>query len=78
VVIPKEALVVSLNKRGIYRYRNGFFKILPVKIEGEDENTFTVAVKGLRSGDEIAVGGVGLLRVTDVYSTDTSEYGHGH
>lgn len=78
LVIPKDALVVSLDKRGIYRYRDGFFKMLPVKIEGEDKNTFTVAVNGLRDGDEIAVEGVGLLRVTDIYSTDTSEYGHGH
>ena len=78
VVIPKEALVVSLNKRGIYRYRNGFFKMLPVKIKGEDKNTFIVTVEGLKNGDEIAVDGVGLLRVTDIYSTDTSEYGHGH
>ena len=78
LVIPKDALVVSLDKRGIYRYRNGFFKMLPVKIEGEDKKTFTVAVNGLKGGDKIAVGGVGLLRVTDIYSTDTAEYGHSH
>lgn len=78
LTIPKDALVVSLEERGIYRYRNGFFKMLPVEIQSEDKGTFTVVVNGLRAGDEIAVEGVGLLRVTDVYSTDTSEYGHGH
>lgn len=78
IIIPKEALVVSLDKRGIYRFRHNFFKMIPAKIEDETQSTFTVAVNDIKEGDQIAVGGVGLLRVTDIYSTDTSEYGHAH
>ncbi|MBC76166.1 MAG: hypothetical protein CME64_09135 [Halobacteriovoraceae bacterium] len=76
--IPKDALVVSLEEKGIYRYRDGYFKMVKVKIEKESNKTFTVSVNALRDGDQIAIGGVGLLRVTDIYSTDTSEYGHSH
>ena len=39
---------------------------------------YLVKVKGVGFGDQVVTDGVGLLQVTDVYSTDKSEYGHGH
>ena len=78
VKIPKGALVVSLEKKGIYRYRDGFFKFLVAIIESEDSDSYTVFSKKLVEGDDIVTEGVGLLRVADIYSTDTSEYGHSH
>ena len=44
---------------------------------GEIED-YTFQVKGVDFGDQIVVDGLGLLRVTDVYSTDKSEYAHSH
>jgi hypothetical protein len=77
-IIDKSTLVTSINKKGIYRFRAGFFKFLPVKIIKEFNGKFTVDVKGVGLGDQIVINGTGLLRIADVYSTDKSSYGHAH
>jgi hypothetical protein len=76
--ISKKTLVASKNKKGVYRFRAGFFKFLPAKILKEEKEGYRIEVKGIAFGDQIVVEGIGLLRVTDVYSTDKSEYGHSH
>ncbi len=76
--IEKSTLVTSKNVKGLYRFRGGFFKFLPVKLVKETNGKYLVKVKGVDFGDQIVTNGVGLLRVTDVYSTDKSEYGHSH
>ena len=76
--INKETLVHSKNLKGVYRFRGGYFKFLPVIIKKEKLNKLLVEVKGLSFGDQIVINGVSLLRVTDIYSTDKSEYGHAH
>ena len=76
--IKKKTLVASKNKKGVYRFRAGYFKFMQAKIIKELPNGYMVEVKGVDFGDQIVVNGVGLLRVTDVYSTDKSEYGHSH
>lgn len=76
--ISKKTLVASKNEKGVYRFRAGFFKFMPAKITKELSDGYQVEVKGVDFGDQIVVNGVGLLRVTDVYSTDKSEYGHSH
>ena len=77
-LIGKKALVVSKSKKGIYRFRGGFFKLLPVTSIKKVKGKYLVKVKGVGFGDQVVTDGVGLLQVTDVYSTDKSEYGHGH
>lgn len=76
--IEKTTLVTSKNVKGLYRFRGGFFKFLPVSLVKEKNGKYLVKVKGVDFGDQIVTNGVGLLRVTDVYSTDKSEYGHSH
>jgi len=76
--IEKNTLVASKNKKGVYRFRAGYFKFMQAKIVKELPSGYMVEVKGVDFGDQIVVNGVGLLRVTDVYSTDKSEYGHSH
>lgn len=76
--IGKKTLVASKDMKGVYRFRAGFFKLLPAKIIKEEANGYKVEVKGVDFGDQVVINGVGLLRVADVYSTDKSEYGHGH
>ncbi len=77
-IIEKSTLVASKSLKGLYRFRGGFFKFLPIKLLKEVDGKYLVKVKGVDFGDQIVTNGVGLLRVTDVYSTDKSEYGHGH
>lgn len=76
--IKKSTLVVSKDMKGVYRFRSGFFKLLPAKILKEEKGGYEVKVKGVDFGDQIVVNGVGLLRVSDIYSTDKAEYGHSH
>lgn len=76
--IAKGTLVASKSVKGLYRFRGGFFKFLPVELLKEEKGKYLVKVKGVDFGDQIVIDGVGLLRVTDVYSTDKSEYGHSH
>ena len=76
--INKKTLVASKNIKGVYRFRAGFFKLLPAKITKELSDGYMVEVRGVDFGDQIVVNGGGLLRVTDVYSTDKSEDGHSH
>jgi hypothetical protein len=77
-LISKTTLVVSKSSKGIYRYRSGFFKLLPVTSIKKVKGKYLVKVNGVGFGDQIVTQGVGLLLVADVYSTDKSEYGHGH
>lgn len=76
--ISKSTLVSSKSIKGVYRFRAGFFKLLTAKILKETKTGYKVKVAGVDFGDQIVINGVGLLRVTDVYSTDKSEYGHSH
>jgi hypothetical protein len=77
-IVSKSTLVSSKNIKGVYRFRAGFFKLLSAKIVKETKTGYRVKVVGVEFGDQIVINGVGLLRVTDVYSTDKSEYGHAH
>jgi hypothetical protein len=76
--ISKSTLVASKNSKGVYRFRDGFFKLLPAKILKKTNKEYHIKVSGVEFGDQIVINGVGLLRVSDVYSTDKSEYGHSH
>ena len=76
--IKKSTLVSSKSVKGIYRFRGGFFKLVPVKIISEKNGRYSIEAADITFGDQIVVNGLGLLRVADVYSTDKSEYGHSH
>lgn len=62
-LIPKAALIFYQDKVGLYRLRDGWFKL--------------VSADDLRPGDQIVVQGTGLLRVAelDAFSGDV---GHSH
>lgn len=76
--IQKSTLVAAKSIKGIYRYREGYFKFIKVHFENEVENKYIIDDQEIKLGDQIVVEGVGLLRVADIYSTDSSEYGHSH
>lgn len=77
-VINAATLVTSKNTIGVYRYREGFFKFIPVIIKQASKTEYSIETRDLRSGDQIVTDDVGLIAITDVYSTDTAEYSHGH
>lgn len=65
--IPKKSLVTIKNQKGIYILRSGFFRFVELSSN-----------MNLKSGDQVVVQGMGLIAITDVYTTDESEYGHSH
>ena len=75
--IPKMALVRIKNTTGVYRYKDHFFKLIPVKIKSEEKNQYIVT-SAINEGELIVTQGMELLRVADIYVQDTSDYSHGH
>jgi hypothetical protein len=65
--IPQSAFVTDRDRKGFYLFRESYFKYF-------DESH----LKNLNSDDHVAVSGVDVLRITEVYINDNSEYGHGH
>src|SRR3990167_5264502 len=59
-MIPKAALVFYQDKVGIYRLRDGWFKLVPVAFSLSESSIPQSA--DLRPGDQIVVQGTGLLR----------------
>ena len=78
IKIDKNTLVIAKDKKGVYRYRDHYFKLVPVSIIKQIDDHYLVEINEIQFGDQIVVNGVGLLRVADIFSTDTSEYGHSH
>lgn len=80
LTVASDTVVKSKNLVGVYRFKDGFFKFLNAKVikNNKKSKTMVIAVKDLNFGDQIVTKGVSLLRVSDVYSTDKSEYGHSH
>ena len=80
LTVASSTVVKSKNLVGVYRFKDGFFKFLNAKVikNNKKSKTMVISVKDLNFGDQIVTKGVSLLRVSDVYSTDKSEYGHSH
>lgn len=66
-IIPKSSFVAIKNKKGIYLFREGFFRF----VELSPKILFL-------PGDRVVTSGMGIIAITDVYSKDESEYGHSH
>lgn len=63
--IPDSSIVSIRNKKGIYVLRDSFFKFIE----------FNSNMK-LQQREHIVVKGQNLLLITDIYSTDETEYSH--
>lgn len=72
--IDKDTLITSKDFKGVYRYKEGFFKVFPIQIQKEEKGRYWVTSRYLNPGDLIVVKSAGLLRVADIYSTDKAEY----
>lgn len=77
--LPSGSLVHLNDQTFIYRLRDGFFKSISFKLlKLTPEKFYRIESHELKPGDQIAISSTGLLRVTDIFSTDESEYGHAH
>jgi hypothetical protein len=64
--IPIEGLVFFQNHIGVYRLRDGWFKLIKVQVMKKNDSEATIQTSELRSGDEIAIHGADLLRVAEL------------
>jgi multidrug efflux pump subunit AcrA (membrane-fusion protein) len=75
--VPVAALVRYQENTGVYRLRDGWFKLVPVKIKSQQGDSVAVISGDLGPEDQIAVVGTGLLRAAELDAFST-EAGHGH
>lgn len=76
--IPANALVVNRNETGFYRLRKGFLNFVHVKDVIRRGDSIEINDSNWKFGDRIVISKVDLIRVSDVYSKDKSNYGHAH
>lgn len=74
--VPPQAIVRIKDEIGVYRVRDGWFKLVHGEVEG---SVFRPEKEGdLRVDDQIAVSGIGLLRIAELDAFSSGEEGHGH
>ncbi|MBS1985390.1 MAG: hypothetical protein JST16_14590 [Bdellovibrionales bacterium] len=76
--VPKASLVLFQGEVGVYRVKDGWYKLIEVQIASRNKETAVVRSSELKSGDQVANEGVGLLRVADLDASGGNEEGHGH
>lgn len=66
VSLPSKSLIFFQDNVGAYRFRDGWFKLVPVKIVRKGDRFAEVQSAQLRIGDKIAIHGGDLLRVSEL------------
>lgn len=64
--VPDSAIIRSQDRVGIYRQRESWFKLVPVRIVGKSSGRVVVTSADLAKSDRVAVKGAALLRVTEM------------
>lgn len=76
--IPKEAVVTAGLEVNLYRYRAGFYKRIDFEQISRSGNKIQIRSKDLKSGDEIAITGLGFLRIAEIAAFGGAPEGHSH
>ena len=76
--VPRVSLVFFQGEVGVYRVKDGWYKLIEVQIASRNKETAVVRSSELKSGDQVANEGVALLRVADLDAKGGNEEGHGH
>ncbi|OYZ19216.1 MAG: hypothetical protein B7Y39_12495 [Bdellovibrio sp. 28-41-41] len=64
--IPNTALVYYGDKVGVYRLRNGWFKLIEIQKNNKVSGTSSISSSDLSESDQVAIEGVALLRVSEM------------
>ncbi len=76
--IPSSAIVRSGEEVNLYRIRDGFLKRIDFETKRTRANELMIASEDLRSGDEIALTGLGFLRIAELAAFGGVADGHSH
>lgn len=78
IEIPKEALVTSGVEINLYRLRDGFYKRIDFTTVTTKLNSLIINSKDLSQNDEIALSGLGFLRISEISAFEGAPEGHSH
>lgn len=76
--IPKSAIVTAVSEINVFRYRNGFYKRIDFEKIVQEQTKITIKSKDLKPGDEIALTGLGFLRIAEIAAFGGAPEGHSH
>lgn len=79
--LPKHAIVTFKEETGIYRFRDGWFKLIEGKVIDAGNQRVIFRPRhphDLKKGDQVVINGVPLLRVAELDAFAGEEAGHGH
>ena len=78
VEIPKNAVVTAGVEENLFRYRAGYYKRIDFEKLGKAGNRMSVRSKDLQTGDEIAITGLGFIRIAEIAAFGGAPEGHSH
>ncbi len=78
VEIPKSAVVTAGVEVNLYRYRTGLYKRIDFEQLSKSGNKITIRSKDLKNGDEIAITGLGFIRIAEIAAFGGAPEGHSH
>lgn len=78
MTLPKKAIFFGLQERNLFRYRDGYFKRIDFKTLSKTKTDYTVSSQDFKSGDQIAVEGLGFLRIAELAAFGGVAEGHSH
>lgn len=79
VQVERSALVFDKEEVGFYLFREGKFYFRKLaEYERLDSKKIRFNIENLKYGDQLVVSEVGLIKISDIFAHDESEYGHSH
>jgi len=77
-ILSKSSVVYSGNESNLFRKRNGYFKSVDFRIVQDLGDRISVKSIELQEGDQLALTGLGFLRIAEVAATGGVSHGHTH
>lgn len=78
IEIPKRAIVRAVAEVNVYRYRNGFYKRVDFAEVNRSADKIAIRSREIKPGDEIAIQGLGFLRLAEIAAFGGAPEGHSH
>ncbi len=78
--VPRQALVYSGLEIQVFRQRDGYWKTVDVKIVRKTAANVDISSSELKAGDQLAIDGIGFLKIIEqsVFGPASEGHGHGH
>ena len=64
--LPLSAVVYYEDNRGVFRFRDGWYKLVKIQIIKKMDKTMLISSSELLASDQVITQGVGLLRVAEL------------